>query len=68
MKRLLVIMILFFVALHSPVSAVVIHTVTWSGFSVVGEDPNVEPEGKAEFDVTGSTLTITLTNTTSDQH
>ncbi|MBI1927244.1 PEP-CTERM sorting domain-containing protein [Candidatus Poribacteria bacterium] len=65
MKRLLSVLVLV-LATHAPLFATVIHTATWSGLPVVGEDPNVRPSGSAVFDVTGSTLTITLTNDTSD--
>lgn len=40
-------------------------TFNWSGVAIQGEDPNVLPSGTATFEVTGSTLKLTLTNTTS---
>ena len=38
-------------------------TFTWSNLPIVGEDPLFLPSGMAVFDISGNTLTLTLTNT-----
>jgi len=42
-------------------------TFSWSGNPIVGEDPGFLPSGSAVFEINGGMLTITLTNTTSQQ-
>jgi hypothetical protein len=37
---------------------------TWAGSTIEGGDPGFTPSGSALFDISGSTLTVTLTNTT----
>jgi len=39
-------------------------TFSWSGQFIQGEDPSFLPSGSAGFELSGTTLTITLTNTT----
>jgi len=38
---------------------------TWQGSAIVGEDPGFTPEGSADFTISGTTLTITLTDNSS---
>ena len=46
-----------------PAQAESVKLFSWSGNPIVGEDPDFLPSGSAVFYITGSTLTITLTNT-----
>lgn len=41
--------------------------ITWSGAAIDGERPDYFPSGSAEFTISGSTLTIVLTDTTTQQ-
>ena len=45
---------------HAPLHAA---SFSWSGLPIVGEDPLFLPSGMAVFTINGSTLTLTLTNT-----
>jgi hypothetical protein len=49
---------------HAPLSATLIGGSSWSGAYIMGEDSSFLPSGSALFDLTGNTLEITLTNTT----
>ena len=40
---------------------------SWGSYHIEGEDPNYKPTGTAQFQISGNVLTITLTNTTSQQ-
>ncbi len=53
-------MVLFFAAQGTILGSVMS---TWSGAPIDGENPGFLPSGSAVFDISGSLLTVTLTNT-----
>ena len=54
----------FVLASYAPVRA---GTFTWSGLAIEGERAEFLPSGSAVFEVSGSTLTLTLTNDSSQE-
>jgi hypothetical protein len=55
-------------AIHTPLRATDFTvSFSWLGAPIVGQDPNFIPLWEAEFEKTGTTLTLTLTNFTTQQ-